>query len=138
MNPSAGRVEAEPLAMDAHAALTQLRAETESRAAAVDHLRASAERFPHHAGLHQLWIEWLRDGDPDAYEAAIQKLIGINPDVSRSASSRRAHGSSTRRLPQALEQAELACRLEPSAGSHYIRARVLWASGRTAEAKEDP
>ena len=129
-------VAGEPLATDAHAALMQLCAETESRAAALDHLRAAVERFPHHAGLHQLWIEWLRDGDPEAYEAAILKLIAINSDDPWTRRILAIRLASTARLPQALEQADLACRLDPSASSHYVRARVLWACGRTAEAKE--
>jgi cellulose synthase operon protein C len=129
-------VAAEPLAMDAHAALTRLRAETESRAAALDHLRSFVERFPYHAGLHQLWIEWLREGDPDAYEAAVRKLVEIHPDDPWARRVLALRLASTRRMPQALEQAELACRLDPSAASHYIRARVLWASGRGGDAKE--
>jgi len=129
-------VAAEPLAMDAHSALTQLCAETEGRTAALQHLRQAVGRFPHHAGLHQLWIEWLRDGDPADYEAAIRGLIGINPEDAWARRELALRLTSTRRVPEALEQAELACRLEPSPGSHYIRSRVLGAAGRAAEAKE--
>jgi cellulose synthase operon protein C len=129
-------VAAEPLSMDAQSAVAQLCAETESRAAAMDHLRKTVERFPRHAGLHRLWIEWLRDGDPAAYEAAIQGLIVLNPDDPWARRELALRFTSTLRLPEALEQAELACRLEPSAASHYYRARVLWAAQKTAEAKE--
>src|SRR4029077_8532 len=72
-------VGAEPLAMDAQASVARLCAETEGRSAALGHLRGAVERFPHHAGLHQLWVEWLRDGDPAAYQASIRRLIEINP-----------------------------------------------------------
>src|SRR6185295_3053522 len=129
-------VAAEPLAMDAHSAVAQLCAETEGRAAALGHLREAVERFPHHAGLHQLWIEGLREGDPAAYEAAIRGLIGINPDDAWARRELALRLTSARRMEEALEQAELACRLEPSPGSHYIRSRVLGAAGRIAEAKE--
>ena len=129
-------VEAEPLAMDAQSAAVQLRAETEGRVAAVAQLGRAVERFPHHAGLHQLWIEWLRDGDPDVYENAIRGLIEINPDDAWARRELALRLTSARRLPEALEQADLACRLELSPGSHYIRSRVLAAAGRIAEAKE--
>ncbi|HVE40685.1 MAG TPA: tetratricopeptide repeat protein [Planctomycetota bacterium] len=129
-------VGAEPLAMDAHSALTQLCAETEGRAAALQHLREAVGRFPHHAGLHQLWIEWLREGEPADYEAAIRGLIGINPEDAWARRELALRLTATRRVPEALEQAELACRLEPSPGSHYIRSRVLGAAGRMADAKE--
>src|SRR5207244_949766 len=50
--------EVEPLSMEAHSNVARLLAETEGRAAAFDYLRRTADRFPHHAGIHQLWIEW--------------------------------------------------------------------------------
>jgi tetratricopeptide (TPR) repeat protein len=129
-------VAAEPLAMDALSAMTQLCAETEGRAAAVAQLGGAVARFPHHAGLHQLWIGWLRDGDPGPYEAAIRGLIGINPDDAWARRELALRLISARQMAEALEQADLACRLEPSPGSHYIRSRVLGAWGRIAEAKE--
>jgi tetratricopeptide (TPR) repeat protein len=129
-------VEAEPLAMDAQSAAVQLCAETEGRAAAADQLGRAVGRFPHHAGLHQLWIEWLRDGDPEAYEGAIRRLIEINPDDAWARRELALRLTAARRLPEALEQADLACRLELSPGSQYIRSRVLGAMGSFAEAKE--
>lgn len=129
-------VDAEPLAMDAQSAAVQLCAETEGRAAAVEQLGRAVARFPHHAGLHQLWIEWLRDGDPAVYEQAIRGLIEINPDDAWARRELALRLTTARRLPEALEQADLACRLELSSGSHYIRSRVLAASGRVEEARE--
>ena len=46
-------VDAEPLALDANRALTQLIAETEDRAAAQTHLQCACDRFPHNYALCQ-------------------------------------------------------------------------------------
>lgn len=129
-------VAAEPLAVDAQASVTRLCAETEGRAAALDHLRSVVERFPHHAGLHQLWVEWLRDGEPAAYEAAIRRLVDINPADAWARRELSLCLVAAHRLEEALEPAELACRLEPSPNSHYIRSRALSAAGRIPEAQE--
>jgi tetratricopeptide (TPR) repeat protein len=127
---------AEPLAVEAQSAVAQLCAETEGRGAAVAHLRDAVARFPHHGGLHKLLIEWLQDGDPEAYEAAVRKLVAISPEFAWARRELALRLASTRRAAEALEEAELACRLEPSPTSHYVRSRVLRAAGRAAEAKE--
>lgn len=128
--------EAEPLAMDAQAAVMRFLAETEGRAAAVEQLRRTVERFPRHAGLHQLWIEWLRDGDPGTYEQAIRSLIEINPDDAWTRRELALRLSATQRHAEAVDQADLAVRLEPSALSHFIRARILASAGRPSEARD--
>jgi tetratricopeptide (TPR) repeat protein len=130
-------VEAEPLAMDAQASVARLLAETEGRQEAFAYLRREVERFPHHGGIHQLRIEWLREGDPEEYEAAIRRLVELNPADAWSRRELAFHLGRQRRFAEAAEHADAACWLEPSAPwSHYARARVLAAAGRTGEARE--
>src|SRR5205807_1454845 len=59
-------LETEPLAMDAHRAIGQTLAEMEGAQAARGHLQQVCGRFPHHFGLHQLWLDWLRPEGPRA------------------------------------------------------------------------
>ena len=53
-------LEAEPMALDANRAVAQRLAETEGRAAALEHLSRACDRFPHNYLLTQTWILWLR------------------------------------------------------------------------------
>src|SRR5262249_39344147 len=70
---------AEPVALDAAGALARLLADTVGGATALDHLRQAGDRFPHHYGLHQLWIDWLRADGRAATEAVVRQLIAIHP-----------------------------------------------------------
>ena len=69
----------QPLAIDTHRRVAQLLSETQSREAALAHLRAAVERFPHHQPLLELWIEWLREEPAEVVEPFIRQLIETNP-----------------------------------------------------------
>src|SRR5262249_30672483 len=69
----------EPLALDAHRETALLLAETEGQAAALEHLHQACARFPHHLGLHALWIEWLRGEGPAAQEPPLRQLLENHP-----------------------------------------------------------
>lgn len=69
----------QPLSIDIHRRVTQLLSETQGKEAALAHLRAAVERFPHHQPLLELWIEWLRDEPPEVVEPVIRQLIEANP-----------------------------------------------------------
>lgn len=69
----------EPLAMDAHSSVAQLLAETIGRAATLKHLRQAQERFPHHLGLHQLLITWLREEGPAVMEPVVRAMVANHP-----------------------------------------------------------
>ena len=47
----------------------------EGRAAALDHLARTCERFPHNYSLLQAWIEWLRADGPAAEDAATTSTL---------------------------------------------------------------
>jgi tetratricopeptide (TPR) repeat protein len=69
----------DPLFMEAHRCLARLREEESGRAAAIVHVRAAAERFPHHRQLHVLLVQWLREDGPIAVEPAIRHLTESYP-----------------------------------------------------------
>ena len=130
-------VAAEPIAADAHRMLAQLLAETESPAAALTHLEAAANRFPHNYRLTQLWVEWSKEEGPAHAEPIIRRLIAIHP----------ADGWARRelvwallgqgRIAEALAEAETSLRLEPSnASSHFFVGLVLAQQGKLAEARQ--
>ncbi len=127
-----------PLAMDAHQAATLLLAETQGRAAALAHLRAACERFPHHFPLHQLWLGWLRSDGLEATEPVVRKLVEINP---ADAWSRRELASllgERRDFDAALRELELAAQLEPESPALFnIRGMVRFTQNRLADARAD-
>ncbi|HXG12163.1 MAG TPA: tetratricopeptide repeat protein [Gemmataceae bacterium] len=130
-------LEAEPLAVDAHRSVVRLLAETDSRAAALEHLRQTCERFPHHYALHQLWIEWLRDEGAAACEPVVRRLIEAHPTDAWARRELALVLADQGRFDAAYDQLEVARRLEPAHISYYlVRARVCSLAGRPAEAKK--
>ncbi len=69
----------DPLFMEAHRCLARLREEESGRAAAIAHVSAAAQRFPHHRRLQVLLVQWLRDEGPTAVEPAIRHLTAAYP-----------------------------------------------------------
>ncbi len=127
----------EPLAMDAHAATARLLAETEGKPAALEHLRAACARFPHHAALHALRIEWLREADPAEMEAALRHLLVVNPADAWARRELALFLSRQGRHEEAVRESEEGERLEPtSPAAGWTKARVLGRAGRPAEARE--
>jgi predicted Zn-dependent protease len=130
-------LEAQPLAMDAHAAVARYTAGTDSPAAALAHLKAACERFPLYYPLSQLRIQWLRDEGPQAVLPVAQTLAEQRP---ADAWTRRELAWALNGLGNhaaAMEQAELSLRLEPnSPSSHLIHGLVLAALSRRDEAAE--
>jgi tetratricopeptide (TPR) repeat protein len=130
-------LDAEPLAVDAHRNVVLLLAETQGRAAALEHLRQTCERFPHHFGLHQLWIEWLRDEGATAVEPVVRKVIASHPSDAWARRELALALAEQRRFDAAYDQLEFARRLEPANISHYlVRGRVCNLAGRIDEAKK--
>lgn len=129
-------LEATPLALDAHRAVAGLIAETKGIAAALDHLAAWVNRFPHHHGLSQLRIEWLRD-DPAACCDAVRAFIAANP---HDAWAQRELALTLLRLgrtDEALEPAQASLRAEPRYPiAHGVLGAVHAQAGRVGEARE--
>jgi tetratricopeptide (TPR) repeat protein len=125
------------LAVDANRASALLLAETESRPAALAHLRQACDGFPHHYGLCQLYIEWLREDGPAAVEPVVRQLIAIH---SADASARRELAlslSNQGRHDEAFAELEIASHLEPAQSAYFtVRAQVCANAGRLAEAQD--
>ncbi|HSZ57878.1 MAG TPA: tetratricopeptide repeat protein [Tepidisphaeraceae bacterium] len=130
-------IEAEPLAMDAHGRIARLLSEADSPAAAVAHLDAACERFPHNYPLLQLRAEWVHHEAPERAEQTLRQLIELYP---ADAWARREIVSvllTSQKNQEALAEADEAVRLEPTrAASHYFRGAALERRGRWGEARE--
>lgn len=127
-----------PLAMDAHQAVALLVAETQGRAAALDHLRAACERFPHHFPLHQLWLGWLRQDGVEVTEPVVRRLVEINPTDAWARRELAAVLNERHQFDAALRELELAAQLEPETPALFnIRGAVRLSQDRLAEARAD-
>ncbi len=127
---------AEPMAVDAHRAVTQLVAETESVAAAVEHLRAACDRFPDNVDLQQHRIMWLREVGAEAVAAASAELVARRPgNVWARVELSLALGR-TGRAAEAVAQAEAAVAVNAnSPNAHFAAGRGLAQMDRLDEAR---
>lgn len=129
-------LDVEPLSVDAHRAVCQLLAETESVQSSRDHIRAACARFPHNYALHQLWIDVSREEPPDVFEPLVRRLVEINPDDAWARRDLAMTLASQERLDEALREATLADALEPaSPQSLYVLGRVHTRARRLSEAR---
>lgn len=128
----------EPLAVDAHAAVASLLAETEGRAAARKHIEEICARFPQNFALHQLWHDWLREGSEAAREPLLRKLIAINPANSWCHKELAQCLSRQRRHDEALAAASHALALAPDdPNGHTTRGFIHRSADKLAEARVD-
>ncbi len=127
----------QPLAIDAHRAVTHLLTETKDTAEALAHLEQAADRFPHHHPLHELWIEWLRDEPPEARESVIRRVIAAHPDDAWVRRELSLVLTDERRFEEAWQELDIAGQLEPTNPSYFVvRAHVLRVEERIDEAKQ--
>ncbi len=130
-------LELEPLAIDAHQAIIFRIEEVQGRAAAVEHLRQTIERFPHHLALRELEAQWLRPDDPAACEESLRKLIELHPNNAWAFRELAGMLSDLGRIDEALKLMEQARPLEPESTSfHNVMAAVLIAANRIVEARK--
>jgi tetratricopeptide (TPR) repeat protein len=128
----------EPLAVDAHRAVAQLLAETEGRAAALDHLAKVCAERPHSCALHQVWIDWIRDEGAAQAEPVVRRLLALNPLDIWCRRELALALAEQRKADEALAEASHAIELEPSNTWNYsTRARVHLVAHRIPEAKAD-
>ncbi len=130
----------EPLAMDAHHALSQILRKTEGAAAVNQHFQQATEPFPNHYGLHRLWAEQMDRDINSNHElrlTVLGKLLHINP---ADAWTRRERGFAlcdAGRPQEAFEEAKVAYSIEPHSPAVFaIRGRVCLAAGQYADARE--
>src|SRR5262249_10004999 len=91
----------------------------------------------HHFGLHQLWIEWLRNEGATAVEPVVRQVIANHPTDAWARRELALALAEQRRFDAAYDQLEFARRMEPANISHYlVRGRVCNLAGRIDEAKK--
>jgi len=127
---------AEPLAMDAHRAVAELRSRLEGRPRAIEDVAAASARVPTHLGLRRLLVEWLRD-DPAGAEAAVRALLERHPTDAWSHRELALVLSEQARFDEALAALVRAAELEPEQASTLgVRGLVLARAGSAAEAAQ--
>ncbi|WP_428938547.1 tetratricopeptide repeat protein [Fontivita pretiosa] len=128
----------QPLNVDAHARLAKLLAETQSPAAALAHLRAACERFPHHYGLQQLLLTWLRDeASPQEAEPVARRLVAAFPDDTWARRELAIALLRQQRYEPAETEVQIALRIDPSdAHSYALLGRIHLEARKTHQARE--
>ena len=130
-------LEAEPSAMDANRAVARLLAETESRAAALDHLARKCDLFPHNYALHQTRIEWMHAEGAQPTEVVVRKLLEIHSADAWSHRELALALAQQGRHNEAQSAMKLASELEPSSAVEaHVRGDVLQMAGRRDLARE--
>ncbi|HZZ78851.1 MAG TPA: tetratricopeptide repeat protein, partial [Gemmataceae bacterium] len=130
-------VAAQPLAEDAHRAYVLLLAETVGRHAAMEHLHAVCERFPHHLRLTQLLLDWQEEEGPEAVEPIVRKLIEMHPSNAWAWRKLALTLAAQNRLDEAFEALAAAEPLEPASIGYFgVQGELLRQAGRFDEAKE--
>jgi tetratricopeptide (TPR) repeat protein len=130
-------LEREPLALDAHHALTQLLDESEGDLVATKYLEQVCAANPKHFGLHYQLLWRVNSDGPRAAEPILERLVEQNP-ASASLRSERArwHGR-LGRWTEAMGEAKLAIELDPNSPTgHATKGWILKSQSQLAEAAE--
>lgn len=126
----------QPLAIDAHQAVTRQLAELEGRHAALNYLEHTCQQFPHHRALHGFWVEWLREEPLETREAALTRAVALAADDAWFHRELANVLARLQRYDEAWHHAEIAGNLEPHNPSYRaVRATLFRMQGRIAEAK---
>jgi tetratricopeptide (TPR) repeat protein len=128
----------QPLNVGTHRWVAQLLSDTQGRQAALEHLRAAAERFPHYEPLLQLWIEWLRDEPPGIVEPVIRRLIELNPANAWAVRELGFVLLHQGRLDEAQRLADEAAQLDPAhVACYHLRGDLCQARGHLPQACDE-
>lgn len=127
----------EPLAIDAHTVYARDLAALSGPQAALEHVMTVAARFPHHHGLAQLHVQWLRETTPQKAVEELRRLITQHPQDAWSHREVALVLHDLGRSAEALEPARQAVAITPDlALSHAVLATVLAGAGKSTEARE--
>lgn len=125
-----------PLDLGAQRALAQCLAETQGRAASLEHLRALAERFPHHLGVQAVRIEWMRQEPAQDAEPCIRHMSELDPQNVWARQQLAWNLYDQRRLDEAFAEAEAVRKLNPSAPAcTFLFGSLCQRAGRIPEAR---
>jgi tetratricopeptide (TPR) repeat protein len=128
----------QPLNVDAHRAVAELFSEMVGEERALAHIEEYARRFPSSYAIHQLWVEWIRETDAEAYERTVRLLLEINPADGWGLRELCLALQKQQRHEEALAVAEEACQADPvNPYCHLFRGSSMEALNRLGEARED-
>ncbi len=131
-------LELEPLSVATCRGAASETAAVEGQAAGLKLIEDRCVAFPHHIGLHQLWLEWLREDNAETVEKVARRLVKIAPSNAWAHRELALALVRCRRWDDALEHANTALHLAPTfAASHSVRGWVYEASGQRQKAAED-
>lgn len=129
-------LESRPLDLEAHRSVALLLSETSDAGAAVKHLQIYCDRFPHNAGLRHLLYQWTAGRPAAEREQVLRQLRTIDAVSGWTTRELALNLCSQARFTEALQMADESIAMDGSAPSHNVRAYVLHAAGRRAEAAE--
>jgi tetratricopeptide (TPR) repeat protein len=127
--------EADPLDLPAHWEVVAILRLVAGAAEAREHLRALAERFPHHHEIQQAWLAELREVDPALAAASLCAWLERTPADAWAWRELALARCDEGQPAEALEALEWAARIDPRSPSyHFVRGHVLTLSGRREDA----
>lgn len=127
---------AQPLDLGAQRAVAGLKHELSGRASAVAYLRAVADRFPHHQGLCELLADWLDEAPLPEQEAALHRLLDINPANAWAQRQLALILAKQRRFEEAHARMATARELAPNTVAwHNVLGNILFIEGRRDAAR---
>lgn len=130
-------IELEPLNAHAHRCAAELLADTEGPEAAIEHLKAYVDRFPHSYSLRMLLIEWLRSEESDEFRPQLQKFIDLNPNDAWGLRELSFSLLKDRQFEEAEKLINHANDVDPTHPAvNFVRGRVERARGNEPAAKE--
>jgi tetratricopeptide (TPR) repeat protein len=128
---------AEPLDLGAQRAIASLKHELGGRATTVEYLRAASERFPHHQDLCELFVDWLDEAPLPQQEAALQRLLDLNPTNAWAQRQLALVLARQRRFEEAHARANIARELAPNTVSwHSAIGNIYFLEGHREAARE--
>lgn len=126
----------QPQSLAAHRDVALLLAELHGRQAALDHLRAACEQFPHFQPLLELFIEWLRGEPLEVVEPVIRRLIALNPANAWAVRELGLLLVEHHRLDEAEQLSREALQLDPWHSSAYVlQGEVFYARDQREQAR---
>jgi tetratricopeptide (TPR) repeat protein len=130
-------VEWEPLDIATRSQLVEVLTALEGRDAAVAHVEAAIERFPHNRPVLQLYANLQAESSPEAHERAARRALDAEPAAGWAHQHRVVALLAGRRIDEARAASDEACAVAPDDPSTWlVRARVLAAGGDAAGAAE--
>jgi cellulose synthase operon protein C len=129
----------DPLSLDTHRECAYLKAQLNGPAAAIEHYRQAAARYPDHFELHRNLARWLRSsGKPEENEAVLLKMVEIDPSESWTWLELALVHSTMRQHDRAIQDARMAIDLEPrKAAAHGIMGDMLLAANDVEAARAE-